>query len=94
MPRDTFRKQDAGLFQFASDCASALIVSLTHDTRLPALPESCVRRVNGHLAVTVRERLDEESTADDSKCLIRWWAHQDSNLKPRDYESPALTVEL
>lgn len=23
-----------------------------------------------------------------------WWAHQDSNLKPRDYESPALTVEL
>ncbi len=28
------------------------------------------------------------------KCLIRWWAHQDSNLEPRDYESPALTVEL
>ena len=25
----------------------------------------------------------------------RWhWAHQDSNLEPRDYESPALTVEL
>lgn len=23
-----------------------------------------------------------------------WWAHQDSNLEPRDYESPALTVEL
>lgn len=27
------------------------------------------------------------------KCLF-WWAHQDSNLEPRDYESPALTVEL
>lgn len=26
--------------------------------------------------------------------IINWWAHQDSNLKPRDYESPALTVEL
>lgn len=25
---------------------------------------------------------------------VRWWAHQDSNLEPRDYESPALTVEL
>lgn len=25
---------------------------------------------------------------------LRWWAHQDSNLEPRDYESPALTVEL
>ena len=22
------------------------------------------------------------------------WAHQDSNLGPRDYESPALTAEL
>lgn len=26
--------------------------------------------------------------------IINWWAHQDSNLEPRDYESPALTVEL
>ena len=24
----------------------------------------------------------------------KWWAHQDSNLEPRDYESPALTIEL
>lgn len=23
-----------------------------------------------------------------------WWACQDSNLEPRDYESPALTIEL
>ena len=23
---------------------------------------------------------------------IVWWAQQDSNLQPRDYESPALTV--
>ncbi len=23
-----------------------------------------------------------------------WWARQDSNLEPRDYESPALTIEL
>jgi transcriptional regulator with XRE-family HTH domain len=23
-----------------------------------------------------------------------WWAQKDSNLQPRDYESPALTVEL
>lgn len=53
---------------------------------------------NGHRAVTGQHWLDEEDTADNSKdnskCLIRWWAHQDSNLKPRDYESPALTVEL
>jgi hypothetical protein len=25
---------------------------------------------------------------------FRGWAHQDSNLGPRDYESPALTAEL
>ena len=23
-----------------------------------------------------------------------WWAHQDLNLEPTDYESAALTVEL
>jgi mannose-6-phosphate isomerase-like protein (cupin superfamily) len=25
---------------------------------------------------------------------VRWWAHQDLNLEPTDYESAALTVEL
>lgn len=25
---------------------------------------------------------------------LMWWAHQDSNLEPKDYESSALTVEL
>ena len=26
--------------------------------------------------------------------LAKWWAHKDSNLEPKDYESSALTVEL
>lgn len=26
--------------------------------------------------------------------MLNWWAHQDSNLEPKDYESSALTVEL
>lgn len=26
--------------------------------------------------------------------MLMWWAHQDSNLEPKDYESSALTVEL
>src|SRR5687768_4649039 len=25
---------------------------------------------------------------------MQWWAHQDSNLEPKDYESSALTIEL
>jgi hypothetical protein len=25
---------------------------------------------------------------------LEWWAHQDLNLEPTDYESAALTVEL
>ena len=25
---------------------------------------------------------------------VVWWAHQDSNLEPRRYEHPALTIEL
>ena len=24
----------------------------------------------------------------------KWWAQQDSNLQPKDYESSALTIEL
>ncbi len=31
------------------------------------------------------------SAGDAYMALILWWAHQDSNLEPRDYESPALT---
>src|SRR5690606_29504659 len=27
-------------------------------------------------------------------CLLVVWAHQDSNLEPKDYESSALTIEL
>ena len=26
--------------------------------------------------------------------VVQWWARRDSNPQPRDYESPALTVEL
>ena len=29
-----------------------------------------------------------------SPARTRWWAHQDSNLEPKDYESSALTIEL
>src|ERR1035438_10230708 len=29
-----------------------------------------------------------------SRTAISWWARQGSNLRPRDYESPALTTEL
>ena len=25
---------------------------------------------------------------------VIWWAHEDSNLEPKDYESSALTIEL
>ncbi len=31
---------------------------------------------------------------DFSPHLVAWWAHQDLNLEPTDYESAALTVEL
>ncbi|SPF47819.1 hypothetical protein SBA1_780007 [Candidatus Sulfotelmatobacter kueseliae] len=33
-----------------------------------------------------------QSSARVSPCS--WWAHQDLNLEPTDYESAALTVEL
>ncbi len=35
--------------------------------------------------------LQEEMRA---RSALIWWAHQDLNLEPTDYESAALTVEL
>lgn len=35
-----------------------------------------------------------ELPAHPEQVITEWWAHEDSNLEPRDYESPALTVEL
>ena len=30
----------------------------------------------------------------ESPDIYLWWAHEDSNLEPKDYESSALTIEL
>ena len=35
-----------------------------------------------------------EEPSDDRSSYWVWWAHQDLNLEPTDYESAALTVEL
>lgn len=35
-----------------------------------------------------------EAARADHCAIPMWWAHQDSNLEPKDYESSALTVEL
>jgi hypothetical protein len=35
-----------------------------------------------------------QGAAMDAPTYKTWWAHQDSNLEPKDYESSALTVEL
>ena len=38
------------------------------------------------------EREDAETLTKAGMCAFEdWWAQQDSNLRPRDYESPALT---
>jgi hypothetical protein len=41
----------------------------------------------GDLSAVVAAMTDTEGSAD-------WWAPRDLNPQPRDYESPALTVEL
>ena len=38
--------------------------------------------------------LCNETSANREPQEIEWWARQGSNLRPRDYESPALTTEL
>jgi hypothetical protein len=42
------------------------------------------RALRAHLRLTSRER----------RCARNWWAREDSNLQPSDYEPHALTIEL
>ena len=42
----------------------------------------------GYMAISV----DYPKTDNLCKPLFYWWARLDSNQRPRDYESPALTV--
>jgi hypothetical protein len=39
-------------------------------------------------------RVPEDLGYIPERTLKTWWAHQDSNLEPKDYESSALTIEL
>ena len=45
----------------------------------------CMRR-------RTRLRIEKRAGARSLSPLHLWWAQQDSNLQPRDYESPALTI--
>lgn len=54
------------------------------------------RRYDEHIGDHVLEAdrdkgLSKTKKAAQSAALESWWAQQDSNLRPRDYESPALT---
>jgi hypothetical protein len=56
----------------------------------PASRRSADRTVDGVTGKTGRRRRPGKA----GNGREDWWAQQDSNLQPRDYESPALTVEL
>jgi hypothetical protein len=56
----------------------------------PASRRSADRTVDGVTGKAGRRRRPGKA----GKGREDWWAQQDSNLQPRDYESPALTVEL
>jgi dihydrofolate reductase len=63
----------------------------------PALPkeirlELLETRTFGSRIVYVRYRRVQHDTSHEfNSPRVRWWARQDSNLRPEDYESPALT---
>ena len=52
----------------------------------------------GHMSLDLSEDLKQSSMTGSSRfrcrATSRWWGRQGSNLRPRDYESPALTTEL
>ena len=60
---------------------------------------SCTLRGSGHrLQVEHPNALlpagEGKGQPDDVADQEQWWAQQDSNLQPKDYESSALTIEL
>jgi hypothetical protein len=65
-----------------SQAKQAAIRSIEELAVEPVLPEHGQR--NGQ----------SEWKADDAASTNKWWARQDSNLGPTDYESAALTAEL
>jgi circadian clock protein KaiB len=57
-----------------------------------------VKKIIGDLANEERVLIGLDFDRDRVRCralhCIDWWARRDSNPQPRDYESPALTIEL
>ena len=84
-------------------------VSIAESRHIPGLPGSsslggCATRIRiawRLSAPSISERLATSPRGSATqplllrpRRLLHWWAHQDSNLEPKDYESSALTVEL
>ena len=61
-----------------------------YDRSTPEDSEQALGQVLGQPVVTQSGVCSENF----SVLLGFWWAHQDLNLEPTDYESAALTVEL
>jgi hypothetical protein len=54
-------------------------------------PASEIRLVNSASRLCLQRRREEEEDDADKSFRINWWAQQDLNLRPADYESAALT---
>jgi hypothetical protein len=68
---------------------------MSHNGR--EMPECQVGALRFFVGKTVRidDRFDDAFATSTQKSVIRErWAQQDSNLQPRHYECPALTIEL
>ena len=59
------------------------------DERAINSPRSDAQPVEGHLGAHIEE--DPQKARPKVRTLRFWWAQQDSNLRPADYESAALT---
>ncbi len=63
----------------------------------PTIHSLRLRRKRGQLKNRTQKIIGRQTpcpTSGLNHCKSTWWAHWDSNPEPRDYESPALTVEL
>lgn len=72
-----------------NNCRGFIAAVITGMMQIKGLPASADKKK--HQQRGEKNPQVQMDIAHDFDIHNNWWAHQDSNLGPRDYESPALT---
>ena len=92
LPNDCFPGSGKGLYESRHIC-SGTVLMFRHCTEI-VLKAKFKRKCAGNMLLYLLSNIQYTIDYICITCILFWWACRDSNPEPRDYESPALTVEL